>query len=220
MTSFADSCCVLQFAKLPEAGKVKTRMRPLLSESLCQKLHETLTEQIFLTLSSPLEPGFCWSYQLWVSRSPEAGFFRRLSALAERTVPVVEQQGRDLGERMSNAFRQTLQYYRYVILIGSDCPSLTPTLLQDMFVRLRRGCDSVLVPALDGGYVAIGCRVYLPGLFQAVDWGTERVFSQTIAKLNDADVVYECLPTMADIDRPEDLLVWSGYQEFILKAET
>jgi len=39
----------------------------------------------------------------------------------------------------------------YAVLIGSDCPSLTPAVLRDAFGALRAGSDVVLVPALDGG---------------------------------------------------------------------
>ena len=49
--------------------------------------------------------------------------------------------------------------------------------------RLRGGCDAVLAPAEDGGYALIGLRKPIPGLFQDIAWGSERVYAETVKKL-------------------------------------
>jgi glycosyltransferase A (GT-A) superfamily protein (DUF2064 family) len=48
-------------------------------------------------------------------------------------------------------------------------------------------------------------------LFQNITWGTEQVLTQTknIAQQLKLDVHY--LPTLADVDRPQDLKIWQKY---------
>jgi glycosyltransferase A (GT-A) superfamily protein (DUF2064 family) len=66
----------------------------------------------------------------------------------------------------------------------------------------------VLGPASDGGYYLIGLRRFVPELFQAIAWSTERVFQQTVEIANTLNVSLTCLPVLTDIDRPEDLYAW------------
>src|SRR5262249_31864 len=42
------------------------------------------------------------------------------------------------------------------IVIGTDCPALTPSHLREAAEVLRGGSDVVVIPADDGGYVLIG----------------------------------------------------------------
>lgn len=207
-----NNCCVIQFAKLPESGKVKTRMQPQLTSEQCRQLHEWLTCKVFESLCLSSQG---WSYQLSVSAQPDAVFFQNLVADAGQNVPVLKQSGIDLGERMASAFRLALETFEFVVIVGSDCPFLKPVHLQQLFQRMSQGSECVLIPAEDGGYVAIGCSRYLPELFRSVAWGTSNVFGQTIRKLQQAAISYQCLAPMADIDRPEDLLLLSNWDSFL-----
>jgi len=83
-------------------------------------------------------------------------------------IPVVEQRGADLGARMQRALERALRRHRAAILIGSDCPALSPRHLQRAARWLRGGCEAVLAPAEDGGYALIGLRRRMPALFEAI----------------------------------------------------
>jgi glycosyltransferase A (GT-A) superfamily protein (DUF2064 family) len=65
--------------------------------------------------------------------------------------------------------------------------------------------DMVLGPSEDGGFYAIGLRRPLPGLFDGVEWSTERVFRQVQrnAGLHGYSVFY--LPHWYDVDTAPDL---------------
>ena len=65
-------------------------------------------------------------------------------------------------------------------------------------------------PAADGGYWLLGLREGIAGVFEGIDWSTDRVFAQTMARLNDAGIAPVVLPELADCDRPEDLARWPG----------
>jgi hypothetical protein len=109
------------------------------------------------------------------------------------------QRGRDLGERMQRAFRRS----RKAILIGTDCPMLSVQDLQRAARWLRGGYDAVLAPAEDGGYALIGLRKSVPRLFQGIEWGSERVYAETVKKL--AGYRWRALRRVWDLDRPQDL---------------
>ena len=93
-----------------------------------------------------------------------------------------------------------------VILIGCDCPAITATYLKEAASRLNQGAKLVLGPAEDGGYVLIGVNGVYPELFRDIDWGSERVFSQTVSNARALGIDCVTLEPLWDVDRPEDLI--------------
>jgi uncharacterized protein len=115
----------------------------------------------------------------------------------------------DLGMRMDRSISSAHQQgAERVVLIGTDCPKLTADILVQAFTELLTR-DLVLGAALDGGYYLIGMRQPQPELFVGVEWSTDRVLQQTIAIANRLNLEIGYLPTLADIDRPEDLSILS-----------
>ncbi|MEZ0122321.1 MAG: TIGR04282 family arsenosugar biosynthesis glycosyltransferase [Candidatus Reddybacter sp.] len=192
---------LIQFAKAPQLGQVKTRMQPVLSEKQSLELHCQLVRRTHETLHREV---LCQS-QLWVSGEGGDVFFKSLQPLPEIRL----QQGADLGERMYRAIEVGLQQFSPVVLIGSDCPAINSGYLRDALVALD-SVDVVLGPAEDGGYVLIGMKKTEPGVFEAVDWSTSRVLPQTRARLAALMLTHHELPVLNDIDRPEDLVYLEG----------
>ncbi len=191
--------CIVQFAKTPELGMVKTRLRGVLGDRGCLALHKALVEHQFCrqrsSLLAPLE--------LWVSSRQGLSFAKQLIGSGEQRLAV--QAGGDLGARMSNCFEDRLECYRYVILIGSDCPSMDAAYVERAILALRAGADAVIGPASDGGYVLIGLRRMDTRLFEGVPWGTNQVLEVTRNKLDRMGWQLGMLTTLSDIDRPGDL---------------
>jgi len=191
---------LLIFAKAPIPGRSKTRLAGKLGARGAARLHARLTRQTVTTaLRAQLAP-----LQLWCAPSSTHGFF----AACRRDYPLTlhRQHGIDLGRRMHHALTRALRGSGSAVLIGSDCPALTPAVLKNAFAALRDGADVVLVPALDGGYVLIGVRRSAARLFQAVRWGSERVLAQTRRRLRQLNLTCVELPALADVDTPADLL--------------
>jgi rSAM/selenodomain-associated transferase 1 len=202
MTIRYPDSCLIQFAKAPLQGQVKTRMQSALGENGCLKLHKSLVEHQF---SLHHQSGIS-DFELWCSA--DHPFFDQLVAetLVEKTrVPVYVQQGEDLGQRMHNVFIDRFRQYSYVILIGSDCPFLGGDYVTDAINRLKQGVPAVFGPATDGGYVLIGLSRVDVSLFEGIQWGTDEVMAQTRDRLKALDWQWEELPHLSDIDRPEDL---------------
>jgi rSAM/selenodomain-associated transferase 1 len=118
---------------------------------------------------------------------------------------VYVQQGNDLGARLEFAAARLLETYDAVIFIGTDCPALDEGYLISALKLLQAGNDVVLGPATDGGYVLIGTRTCETTLFREIDWGTEKVLTQTLAAAEKEQLRVGMLPMLADVDRPEDL---------------
>lgn len=199
---YPDSCLV-QFAKAPILGRVKTRMQSALGEAGCLSLHSALVEHQFCLQHEAVVSNF----ELWCSA--KHNFFDQL--VGETDVPVCVQQGLDLGERMHNVFIDRLRQYPYVVIVGSDCPSLGGEYIAEALDRLKQGVPAVFGPATDGGYVLIGLSRVNSALFDGVCWGSDQVMEQTRERLKGLGWQWDELPSLPDIDRPEDLQLLSNF---------
>ena len=92
------------------------------------------------------------------------------------------------------------------ILVGCDCPALTPDYLGAAAASLAAGNDAVLGPAEDGGYVLIALTRADRSLFERVDWGGADVLETTRERLRGLRWRWRELATLWDVDRPGDLL--------------
>lgn len=190
---------LLVFAKAPIPGRSKTRLAGKLGRRGAARLQARLTRQV-LTMA---QGAYLAPLHLWCAPSSTHAFFA--ACRRDYSLSVHRQQGNDLGQRMQHALTRTLRSGRHAVLIGTDCPALTPTLLQQAFHALDDGTDVVLVPALDGGYVLIGMRQAAARLFQGVPWGSDRVLAQTRRRLRQLKLAWVELPAVTDVDTPADL---------------
>lgn len=187
---------LIQFAKVPVLGQVKTRMQPVLTEQQSLALHCYLVERTHHTLH---QQALCKT-ELWLAGGEAREFFESLKPCPN----LKYQRGSDLGERMHRAIATGLECYGSAVLIGSDCPGITPAYLREALLALEI-VDVVLGPAVDGGYVLIGMNKACPGAFGGIDWGTDQVLRQTKERLQGLGLTWFELPVLPDIDRPEDL---------------
>jgi rSAM/selenodomain-associated transferase 1 len=201
--SHSDHTLLVQFARAPREGQVKTRLIPHLGAEGACELHCELTawtgRQLLDSRLGPVE--------LHVDGDAGHPLFARLKA--DGVAGIFAQRGSDLGERMYNALRDGLARFGSVILVGSDCPGIDPAYLRQATVALR-GASVVLGPAADGGYVLIGARRVSASVFSGIAWGGDTVFGDTVAALERAGLEWAALPVLADIDRPSDLPVWEA----------
>jgi rSAM/selenodomain-associated transferase 1 len=197
----AISCRVMVFAKAPTPGRVKTRLVPILGEQGAAELQRQLAERTLCTaLAAGLGP-----VELWCAPTTEDAFF---AACAKQHGLGLRAQGDgDLGTRMGRALESALAEGSPGLLIGSDCPVLTPAYLREAAAALTSGNDAVFGPAEDGGYVLIGlARKPSAQLFEGMDWGTATVMQETRARLTRLNWRWCELALLWDVDRPEDVL--------------
>lgn len=197
------------FAKAPIPGSVKTRLQPTVSQEDAATLQIYFIQQT-LALASTLKTV---DIELWCTPDDSHPVFQQCARQFDITIK--QQRGNDLGERMASAFQEALANYQQVVIIGTDCPELTPTYLLDAFSRLKRGATAVIGPANDGGYVLLGLRRYAPSLFTNINWGSNQVLFETRQKLQQLGWKWVELNTLRDIDTPVDLF---DFAEIIHKA--
>lgn len=142
--------------------------------------------------------------ELWCAPDQSHPQFQELARGCALTLH--RQCGRDLGERLFHAACDASQRAAHLILIGADCPLLDRDYLQRALVLLSSGRDAVLGPAEDGGYVLLGLRRAAAQLFAQMPWGGERVAALTRERLVRLGWCWGELPTLWDLDRPEDLV--------------
>lgn len=180
---------------------VKSRLALHLGKERAAEIYRQLAETVVANLT-PQAPEH--DYEINLSFAPESAA-QQITAWFPQQHLFSPQQGSDLGERMSNAFlRAFAAGPAKALLIGSDCPDISRTIVSRGFTLLDTH-DIVLGPAHDGGYYLIGLRRPEPELFCGVDWGTGRVLQQTLDKISAANLTVALLPELRDIDRIEDL---------------
>lgn len=190
---------LLVFAKAPVAGQVKTRLIPDVGQQRATDLYK---EFLTKTLDTAIKTKFS-EIQVWVSGDIYHPYFVPYKNRSD--FGFYSQRGESLGERMFNSFGSALDEYSYVILIGSDCPSLLSSDLESAMEFLENGKDMVLGPAEDGGYYLIGLRKNYSELFSGIKWGEENVFSETFSRAKKINLDVGLLPKRRDIDRVSDL---------------
>jgi uncharacterized protein len=196
------------FTRYPEPGITKTRMIPALGATGAAKLQRQMTE--YVLAQAQLLPSIDVSIEVRFA----GGDKQLMQAWLGDDIECVAQGEGDLGQKMANSLISAFQNQtKLVVIIGSDCPGLTPQLMANAFEQLHLGSDLVLGSAIDGGYYLIGLSRFIPELFTEISWGSDRVFSQTVAVAQSLNLTTAYLPPLADVDRPEDLHIWEQTQK-------
>lgn len=126
-----------------------------------------------------------------------------------RDFRIIRQQGKDLGDRLENAFRRLLLLHPSCVVIGTDSP-LIPARILRQALRELQACESVLGPCPDGGYYLIALRRpadpgMLRGIFRGVRWSTAFAFRDTLGSLVRRGFSCSVLEGYADVDLPRDI---------------
>lgn len=191
---------ILVMAKAPRPGQVKTRLHPLLGPGGCALLQAALIEH---TVATALATG---RRVVLAFDPPDARAGIRELIAGHGEVELIPQSGEHLGERMTTAADAALPSGGRLVVIGTDAPTATADLLTQAFTALEAGSAAVIGPALDGGYFLLGLNWPAPDAF-AIDpalWSGEHVAGATMRKLRRLPGTVVHLPTLRDLDTPED----------------
>ena len=197
------------FTRYPEEGKTKTRLIPAIGAKKAAEFQKQMTEMTIAKASELMNKlavdvevyfngGNTTLMENWLGKE----FNYRLQA-----------EG-DLGAKMYSAFSDCVDRgSEKIIIIGIDCPSLSVEILCEALSKLDE-YPMVLGGADDGGYYLLGLRASKldQSLFTGIDWGTGKVFEQTMGVANRLEYKLHQLPILQDIDRPEDLEFWYKQQ--------
>ena len=114
----------------------------------------------------------------------------------------------DLGAKMKDAFKKGFEdKCDKIVLIGSDCPTLTSSIMEQAFEKLNTH-DVVFGPSKDGGYYLIGMSSFKPEVLENINWSTELVMNQTQQRAEEHKISLAKLEHLNDIDNEQD---WNEY---------
>ena len=189
---------IIIFIKNPVLGKVKTRLAATVGDEKALEIYQRLLDVTRKTVTKVNA-----KYHLFYSDVIDMDDDWDIQDFDKYL-----QQGNDLGERMSAAFRNIFSQndssaLQKVVIIGSDCPALTSDILEMAFTILGDS-DVVVGPTFDGGYYLLGMKEYHPALFENISWSTDAVYQETNDKSRELQLNIADLPTLSDIDNEAD----------------
>ncbi len=185
--------------RAPMPGKAKTRLAAGLGQAEADRIYRLLLSRMFTRLES------CTTGTVhvtpWESRDLLLPLVRgrwRFSA----------QTGSTLGDRIIAALQESAHRgFTQALVIGSDCPDVSPEDFGRAGKFLRDGYPAVFGPSHDGGYW-LAAVSFLPGwqrLFEDIPWSTPDVLEFSISRCRE---VYGEKPALLDVkrdlDTPED----------------
>lgn len=208
-------CCLGVFAKLPQAGTVKTRLGESIGAAAAAELYSAFIQDIAAMMRSGGWPTV-WAYA--PDNVESRAWFESLPVVAAQLWP---QPAGALGDRLAAFFAaQFAQGVDRVVVIGTDSPTLPPEYIALTFHYLATH-DVVLGPATDGGYYLLGLRrdaenplppasatgvkPWPAVLFEGIPWSGPEVCQQTLDRIRLAGRSLALLPPWYDIDQVDDL---------------
>jgi rSAM/selenodomain-associated transferase 1 len=186
---------LLIFVKNPEKGKVKTRLARTIGDQEALAVYKKLLKTT-KSVADPLQV----TKQVWYS-----AYIGEQDMWSKGSYQKKLQAGRDLGERMKNAFRKAFdKQFGKVVIIGSDCAAISSEIIQQAFDALDNH-QTVVGPSEDGGYYLLGMAECYPELFDVQEWSTDSVLEETLNQAQNMGLSLKLLPELNDIDTEEDL---------------
>lgn len=193
-----QSVRILIFAKAPWPGLAKTRLIPVLGAAGAARLARRMLDQTLRNaLVAALGP-----VELCMTPGPAAPEW--LDIPIPPGVMTSDQGTGDLGARLARAAHRCTAAGEAVLLMGTDCPALTPARLRAAATALQR-VEAVLHPTADGGYALLGLTRTDPGLFSDIAWSTATVAAVTLARLKERGWSVRVAARLHDIDQADDL---------------
>jgi rSAM/selenodomain-associated transferase 1 len=204
-------CAIAIMAKAPGAGRVKTRLSPLLTPDEARDLGACFLRDMTENLALAAREAAIDPHIAFAPAGSETAFATIVApgtqfVLADGSHPAppgIEGLGRCLIQAASGLHQAG---YEAVGLLNADSPTL-PTALLVRAARLgaERENRVVLGPCLDGGYYLIAMRAPHAELFRAIDWSTDRVADQTRMRADEAGLDLVELDAWYDVDDAESL---------------
>lgn len=191
---------LLIFARRPQAGRVKTRLAPVLTHEEAAELYDCMVRDV---LAQSRELAGVSRFLFYEDTEGAIAFFRGIDA----GLQVLPQEGLGLGIRLEKAFEEVFaRGYSSVAVIGTDSPDLPLSFISQAFVALEEDqADVVFGPAEDGGYYLVALRKPCPELFRHISWSSSTVLEQSVSQANENGLRIALLPCWYDVDEPADL---------------
>jgi rSAM/selenodomain-associated transferase 1 len=193
-----STCAIAVMAKASIRGRAKTRLIPTLTPEQATDLNTSFLRDVADNLIAASALANITAHMAYAPAG-SAPFFK---SILPDSIGLIETVKPTLGECLLHAARTLLDAgSTSVCLLNSDSPTLPVAYLVAAATVLAVPGDRVVLgPSTDGGYYLIGIKQAHAGLFDGIDWSTERVFRQTVARAGELGLAVHELPTWYDVD--------------------
>jgi rSAM/selenodomain-associated transferase 1 len=198
-------CAIAVMAKASSPGCTKTRLVPPLSYDEAADLNTAFLRDVADNLLSAAVFADITGWMAYAPAGSEAFFKSTLSPI----IGLIETAKPDFGACLFHAAATLLEAgHGAACLLNSDSPTLPIGYLVAAATALAVPGDRVVLgPSTDGGYYLIGIKRPHRGLFENVEWSTERVFRQTLGRCAALGLPVFELPAWYDVDNADALHV-------------
>jgi rSAM/selenodomain-associated transferase 1 len=213
------SCALGVMTKAPLAGDVKTRLVPPLTHDEAAQLNSSFLRDIAAAISAAIgeTARSCSQHPVDGAAGSQAAIQRMASGVGvytprgaeaayENILPeeffLIAQRGHNFGDRLIFAAEDLFKFgFTSVCLINSDSPTVPAENFSQAVELLQLPGDRIVLgPSDDGGYYLIGLKKLHRGMFERIDWSTERVLDQTLQRAAQIGVDVKLLPAGYDVD--------------------
>lgn len=197
---------ILVFAKPPIPGQVKSRLAIFTGIDTACNIYATMLENLTGELYKNSLPFEIWS----ASKKNKKSFEKYLNTNNK----IYNQNGSDLGEKMSHAFIKSAKRNsgKNIILCGTDIPDLKAGLLLKAAATLSHN-DIVVGPTFDGGYYLIGLNSkilktpsVIRAIFSNLKWSHKNVFNDQIKRIQSLGLSFSSIKKLQDLDYINDFI--------------
>lgn len=118
----------------------------------------------------------------------------------------IEQKGSNFDERIRSTVSSVFNLgYDEVIIVGNDCPNLSPELFEHSFNSLSSN-DVVVGPSSDGGFYLLALKKNDENIYNDIRWYSSKVLPQLLDNIITLNFTFVLLPELNDIDDYADLI--------------
>ncbi|MFN2477452.1 MAG: TIGR04282 family arsenosugar biosynthesis glycosyltransferase [Chthoniobacterales bacterium] len=194
----AGLCALAVMTKVPRPGRVKTRLSPPLTPEEAAALNVCFLRDTTAAINATAATGIARGVGVYTPVGEETAY----DDILPNGFELVPQRGDLFGERLILAAEDLFRVgFEAVCLIDSDSPTVPQHAYATAAQLLREpGERMVFGPSDDGGYYLIGLKKLHRRVFEEIDWSTERVAEQTLARAQEIGLAVELLPTWYDVD--------------------
>ena len=191
-------CALGIMTKVPQPGKVKTRLTPPLTSEEAAQLNICFLRDLAQAISLACSQSPAHGIGIYTPHGSESAYE---NILPQDFFLIAQREG-DFGRRLAFAAEDLFRAgFESVCLINSDSPTVPGASFAEAAIELANPGDRIVLgPSEDGGYYLIGMNKLHRRVFEEIDWSTERVFDQTRQRAAQVGLpVYELAPGL-DVD--------------------
>jgi rSAM/selenodomain-associated transferase 1 len=197
------SCGIAVMAKASVPGRTKTRLTPPLTAAEAAAFNTAFLKDVAVNLLTAGQRAAIQGYMAYGPPGAQQFFIDHLP----REIGLIESWLPNFGDCLFKAIGGLFAAgHESAVVLNSDSPTLPTMLLVETAEALAQPGDrAVLGPSTDGGYYLLGIKRSHRRLFDDIDWSTDRVAGQTLARAREIGLDVHCLPTWYDVDDSQAL---------------